>query len=167
MRLQSGYCAQLAGKRQECQSAYSLVMDTSVDALVTALASHNLGTIDQKDARKKMKPLQATNVDSKLTKSQKQTTKRNRALLALYAGKPAECRKILGKFRNDRTINYRVKVQNLIFLYSELYHWSQLNPISVLQTILKVKVAASQQIQQLSTHRFYSRKRNTSRPLLN
>ena len=60
VRLQSGYCAQLAGKRQECQSAYSLVMDTSVDALVTALASHNLGTIDQKDARKKMKPLQAT-----------------------------------------------------------------------------------------------------------
>ena len=59
MRLQSGYCAQMAGKRQECQSAYSLVMDTSVDALVTALASHNLGTIDQKDARKKMKPLQA------------------------------------------------------------------------------------------------------------
>ena len=97
VRLQAGYCAQVAGKKQEAQTAYSLVMDTSVEALVTALASHNLGTIDQKDARKKMKPLQATNVDSKLTKSQKLTTKRNRALLALYAGKPAECRKILGE----------------------------------------------------------------------
>jgi len=60
-------------------TGYNLVMDTSQEALVSALASHNLGTMDQDtkilDSRKKMKPLQATNVDSKLTKDQKLKTK--------------------------------------------------------------------------------------------
>ena len=133
VRLQMGYCAQMAGKRQESQSAYSLVMDTSVDALVTALASHNLGTIDQKDARKKMKPLQATNVDGKLTKSQKQTTKRNRALLALYAGKPAECRKILGESGGESAdaaiINASILFQEKEYeqASSELIKWGNEN----------------------------------------
>merc|ERR1711935_540524 len=133
VRLQMGYCAQMAGKRQESQSAYSLVMDTSVDALVTALASHNLGTIDQKDARKKMKPLQATNVDGKLTKSQKQTTKRNRTLLALYAGKPAECRKILGESGGESAdaaiINASILFQEKEYeqASSELIKWGNEN----------------------------------------
>merc|ERR1711892_165436 len=133
VRLQMAYCAQMAGKRQESQSAYSLVMDTSVDALVTALASHNLGTIDQKDARKKMKPLQATNVDGKLTKSQKQTTKRNRALLALYAGKPAECRKILGESGGESAdaaiINASILFQEKEYeqASSELIKWGNEN----------------------------------------
>ena len=77
--IKTAYINQLNGKRNEAMTGYNLVMDTSQEALVSALASHNLGTMDQDtkilDSRKKMKPLQATNVDSKLTKDQKLKTK--------------------------------------------------------------------------------------------
>ena len=75
-------------KRNEALSAYNLVLETSDDPVTSALANHNLGTMNKDenilDSRKKFKGIQATNVDSKLTASQKQTTKKNRALLALY-----------------------------------------------------------------------------------
>lgn len=125
-------------------TGYNLVMDTSTEALVSALASHNLGTMDQDtkilDSRKKMKALQATNVDSKLTKDQKIKTKRNRALLSLYSGKPAECRKILGENKDDNDdciINASILFQekNYELASSELIKWGRRNGLVELSLI--------------------------------
>lgn len=88
IRFQLGYLHQLQGKRNEAISAYNLVLDTSDDPVTSALANHNLGTMNKDDnildSRKKFKGIQATNVDGKLTSSQRSVTKKNRALLALY-----------------------------------------------------------------------------------
>ena len=54
-------------------TGYNLVMDTSSEPLITALASHNLGTMDQDskilDSRKKMKSLQVFIYQKKFMKS--------------------------------------------------------------------------------------------------
>jgi len=117
IRFQLGYLHQVQGKRNEAISAYNLVLDTSDDPVTSALTNHNLGTMNKDgnilDSRKKFKSIQATNVDAKLTSAQRTVTKKNRALLALYSGKPAECRKILGNSAtaDDEIINASILFQ--------------------------------------------------------
>ena len=88
IRFQVGYLNQIEGKRNESISAYNLVLETCDDSFISALANHNMGTINEDknilDSRKRFKGIQATNVDAKLTSAQKAATKKNRALLALY-----------------------------------------------------------------------------------
>lgn len=121
IRFQLGYLHQIQGKKNEALSAYNLVLNTSDDAVTSALTNHNLGTLNKDgnilDSRKKFKGIQATNVDAKLTKAQREITKKNRALLALYSGKPSECRKILGNSTSadDEIVNASILFQEKEF----------------------------------------------------
>lgn len=134
IRFQVGYLNQIEGKRNESISAYNLVLETCDDSFISALANHNMGTINEDknilDSRKRFKGIQATNVDAKLTSAQKAATKKNRALLALYNDKPAECRKILGVATgDDEIINASILFQEKEFeqASSELMKWGNKN----------------------------------------
>ena len=65
---------------------------------------------------------------------------RNRALLSLYSGKPAECRKILGDNKDDNDdsiINASILFQekNFEMASSELIKWGKANAMSELSLI--------------------------------
>ena len=120
-------------------TGYNLVMDTSQEALVSALASHNLGTMDQDtkilDSRKKMKPLQATNVDSKLTKDQKLKTKVS--FLNIFIG---DCRGLISFFSEIERFCH--------FILENLPNVEKF--LAIIRMITMI---------QLSMHRYYSKKR--------
>ncbi|CAG5089238.1 Oidioi.mRNA.OKI2018_I69.PAR.g12142.t1.cds [Oikopleura dioica] len=142
IRFQSGYIKQVTGKVKEAKTAYNLVIDTSNDPLYNALANHNLGTLNKADnildSRKKFKSIQATNIDAKLVGPQRTAATKNRALLALYSGKPAECRKILGKIAtDDDVINASILFQEKEYIQAsaELLKWGQQNAQAELAAI--------------------------------
>jgi len=101
-----------------------------------------LGTLNKAenilDSRKKFKSIQATNIDSKLVGPQRIAATKNRALLALYSGKPAECRKILGKIAtDDDVINASILFQEKEYIQAsaELLKWGQQNAQAELAAI--------------------------------
>lgn len=142
IRFQTGYLKHINGKVKEARSAYNLVIESSNDPLYNALANHNLGTLNKAenilDSRKKFKSIQATNIDSKLVGPQRIAATKNRALLALYSGKPAECRKILGKIAtDDDVINASILFQEKEYIQAsaELLKWGQQNAQAELAAI--------------------------------